>query len=1051
MRADGTRRTVALLTGVYFLSGACSLIDEVVWVRLLKLVLGNTVYATAVVVSVFLGGLALGALATGRWAGRVRRPLRLYATMEAMVAASALALPWALRQVDAAYVWLYRAASPPAPALLAVQVAASALLLLVPTMLMGGTLPLLASFVASRRDALGHSVGRLYAANTLGAAAGTFLAGFVLIRAVGVMGTLYVAAGLNVLVALGGALLSRGSASRAAEGEPAPAAPDLAARPQAAPAGRRILLAAFFSAGLVGIGYEMVWMRSIVHVLGADTYVFSAVLTVYLVGHMLGAGVGSRLARRVRRPEIAFAAALTGLGLAGVAYLPWLLAWSSRIFPAVAAAMADGPEGAAMVVPLIHAAACFFIPAAISGLGFPLALQAWGDRGGDPGGGTGKVYGANTLGAVAGGLATGFMLIPLAGVQGSITILALIGLGAGAAVWLRARPAGRLAWGGLAPAGVLGVAVAVATPSDLFRRRFVIYPNSTLLEAAEGVTATVSAHRQPDGRRWLCTGGLQIAGDGARSVQRILGHFGLLINGRAETVLSVGFGSGETTACLAQHDLRRIDCVEISPEVVRMALKHFGHINLGDRLAERVNVIFMDAKNYLYLTDRTYDLIVTDSISPRLFAPNASLYTAEYFQSAADHLNDGGVVACWLPFCDLPEACFDSILGTFMEVFPHVTMWFPTTSPDHFVLLAGSRRPQRLSVQHVRRTLADDAVGRSLAGIGIQNAQDFLRCYVGDEKDLARYLRGYTPNSDLRPFVEFSTARPLTDATKWPFALRLLAMARRPTAEGRLDLAGLTGDEQKRFRADYRLLHRITTHTLRTQIAHEALRAAGPSEAMARLAERALASDGADGLMAPLSEYLARHGDYADGLALRATLHAARGNHAAAVADLDRVIALAPDNAQALNKRGLSHAAAGQFDDAIADYGRALKLAPTHVRVLNNRGAAYCGRGDHGRGLADFDALLRAEPGNADARYNRATALVMLNRAGEAIADYTAALTGGPRDVEVYLGRAVAYDRAGRYAEAWRDVLRVRQAGGRIDPSLLDTEALRRRLGEGNP
>jgi len=1047
---------MAFLTGVYFLSGACSLIDEVVWVRLLKLVLGNTVYATAVVVSVFLGGLALGALVMGRWAGRVRRPLRLYAAMEAMVAASALALPWALRRVDAAYVWLYRTYSPPPSALLAVQVAASGVLLLAPTMLMGGTLPLLASYVASRRDALGHSVGRLYAANTLGAAAGTFLAGFVLIRTVGVMGTLYVAAALNVLVALAAGALSRASASRAdaAEVEPAPAAaaPDIPAPPgRPERPGRRVLLGAFFAAGFVGIGYELIWMRSIVHVLGADTYVFSAVLTVYLLGHMLGAGVGSRLARRVRRPEIAFAAVLTGLGLAGVAYLPWLLAWSARLFPALAPSLARAgearPQIVALAVPLIHAAACFFVPAVISGLGFPLALQAWHRRR-DPGGATGKVYGANTLGAVAGGLATGFVLIPLAGVQGSITILGVCGLAAGAAIWLRARPGGRLAWGVLAPAGVLGVALAVATPADLFRRRFVTYPDSTLLDVAEGVTATVSVHRQADGNRWLCASGMQIAGDGARSVQRTLGHFGMLLNARARTVLSVGFGSGETTACLARHDPRRIDCVEISPEVVALALKHFGHINLGDRLADRVNVTIMDAKNYLHLTDRTYDLIVTDSISPRLFAPNASLYTAEYFRSAADHLNDGGIVTCWLPFCDLPEACFDSILGTFMGVFPHVTMWFPTTRPDHFVLLAGSRRPQHLSVQHVRRTLANDAVGRSLAGIGIRSAQDFLRCYVGDENDLVRYLRAYTPNSDLRPFVEFSTDRPLTDATKWRFLLRLLAAARRPSAGEHLNLAGVAPEEQRRFRDDYRLLYRITTHTLRTQIAHEALRVAGPSAALARLAERALASDGAGGLMASLSEYLARHDDYADGFALRATLHMARSDHAAAIADLDRVIALAPANALALSKRGLSHAAAGQFGRAIADYDRALELEPTYVRVLNNRGAAYCGRGQHRRGLADFDALLRAEPANADARYNRATALVMLGEHAAAIAAYARALTGGPRDVEVYLGRAVAYYRAGRYAEAWRDVRRVRQAGGRIDPGLLDTDDLRRRVGE---
>ena len=211
------RASVNWIMLIYFASGACSLIDEVVWVRLLKLTLGNTVYATSIVVSVFMGGLALGALIMGRYSDRVRQRLRLYAILETLVTISALSLPWALKLADTIYIWFYRTYHPTHPQLLLVQVIISAAILLVPSMLMGSTLPLLGRFVTALERQAGHLVGKLYALNTLGAAAGCFLAGFVLIRAAGVMGALYTAAALNLLVAFGGWFLSRFSDTTSGE------------------------------------------------------------------------------------------------------------------------------------------------------------------------------------------------------------------------------------------------------------------------------------------------------------------------------------------------------------------------------------------------------------------------------------------------------------------------------------------------------------------------------------------------------------------------------------------------------------------------------------------------------------------------------------------------------------------------------------------------------------------------------------------------------------------------------------------------------------------
>ena len=330
-RAIAKQSCVSWLMLIYFTSGACSLIDEVVWVRLFKLTLGNTVYASSIVVSTFMGGLALGALIMSRYSDRIRNHLRLYALLEALITLSALSLPWLLKLVDPIYAWFFQSFDPPHWQLLIVQVIISGVILIIPAMMMGSTLPLLGRFVTAVEKETGHLVGKLYALNTLGAALGCFLAGFVLIRIFGVMGTLYTAAALNLLVAFGGWILSRlrDTTAEQPSGFPATELP----QPTAA---RKLdmkfclLVFAFFMSGLVSIGYELLWMRSIVHLLGGFTYVFSGVLTVYLLGNVIGAGIASRFVKRIKVPAAGFAVSLFLLGLCGIFYFPLLVAWTVR-------------------------------------------------------------------------------------------------------------------------------------------------------------------------------------------------------------------------------------------------------------------------------------------------------------------------------------------------------------------------------------------------------------------------------------------------------------------------------------------------------------------------------------------------------------------------------------------------------------------------------------------------------------------------------------------------------------------------------------------------
>jgi spermidine synthase len=449
-------------------------------------------------------------------------------------------------------------------------------------------------------------------------------------------------------------------------------------------------------------------------------------------------------------------------------YLPALVFWMSRTAFKVESMFAwlrNISGGLSFTAgPLIHCFCLFIVPSIVMGMGFPMALQAWANYVHKVGRSTGTAYGANTIGAVIGGVVTGFIFLPMLGVQSSIIILGLLGTWIGAALWFLFYSNASLKRKCALPiTAAIFTAIALTIPSDFFGAVVKIspgIPDWQLLQVKEGITTTVSVHRDPtDGSKQLHSSGQSIAGDSyaERGDQKMLGHFGVFLNSKANKILSVGFGSGETTACLAQHNLEQVDCVEIAPEILEVSLKHFTHINLGDKLHDEIKMIFMDAKNYIHLTDTKYDVIVNDSIHPREFAENASLYSKEYFQSAAETLNQDGIIMSWVPTYGMPSSVFVSIIGTLMDVFDHVTMWYPAIRPAPLVLVIGSMQPQNYSVDHIEKEFQKPGVRQSLLEIGIRDSVDVLSCYVGDQNDLGKVIGKFKVNSDYTPFVEFTT------------------------------------------------------------------------------------------------------------------------------------------------------------------------------------------------------------------------------------------------------------------------------------------------------
>jgi spermidine synthase len=978
--------SIRWVMAIFFCSGMCSLIDEVVWFRLIKLTLGNTVYASSVVVSVFMGGLALGALVMSRRADRVGRPLLLYALLEIAVALATVAHPVALGAADGIYRLLFVKLQTLPQATLAVQVVLSSAILLVPTMLMGSTLPLLGRFVTTLQDQIGLRVGRLYAINTLGAAAGCFLAGFVLMRMIGVIPTLYAAAFVNVLVALAGWLLSRRSEASPRTGATAPADKSIA-NPAAADGFRWLLGSMFFASGCISIGYELVWMRSIVIPLGGFTYVFSAVLTIYLLGNVFGVWIGSFLSRRMRNPALGAALCLTLLGICGIFYMPWLVGWLPRLFElsnAVLFPLIPSADAWVLIRPLLF---CFvlFLPAAmIMGTGFPLALQAWNKLGPQAGRTTGSVYGINTIGAICGGVITGFLLIPLFGAQWSIAGLGLLGVALGAAgiqVFCAPRSRVRRIIYAIIPLAVVGCGFVL--PSDLFIKKIVAIPGLETVAVREGTTATVSVTRRPqDGAMELTSDGIRIAGDDIhRSAQQILGNMGVLLHPCARLVLTVGFGSGETVKCLSRYHLQKIDCVEIAPELIDLACRYFRHINLGDQRDTALSLISMDAFNYMHVTGRTYDVIVNDANLPS-HSGCAPLFTKEHFRNCADRLNPRGLFITKLPLADISQSSFNSILGTFLAAFPQVTLWFPVTRPYIFFYLIGSRQDLLFSPAHLDSMLSADTVRAASDFLRFHTSHDVLSCYIADQTDLARYLTTYHGNTSNTPYIEFNIdQRPLPLR---PFFKQLTNTVRSTSLYDHIDWSGYSPEQKSKWVADQRIRDGATSCVLQAfgeedtwqklPICSKGLRLMPSNAVLLEEEENDLSEvksllnmNKTDFVNDVAQSMIIRDSSTAAGWILLSWALQASGQISQAIAAARTGAARAPRSQAALDNYATFQLKAQAYDDAIALCDSAVRLAPDRTRSHILRGMALYAKGENENAIREFSRVAELQPRNATA------------------------------------------------------------------------------------
>ncbi len=750
---------------VFFLSGFSSLVYQVVWVKLLTHVFGVTTYAVSAVLGAFMGGLALGSYLGGRLADRRVNSLRLYAGVEIGIAVCALTLPALIEGLTPLYQVLYLSLERSLYLLSLVRFGLSFLLLLLPTTLMGATLPILIPALVSDLAELGNKVARLYTWNTLGAVVGSLAAGLLLIGLFGLRITTIVAAGFNLLAGL--TLL--GFAARLPAGrhpaaprpaEAAPSAPPTSSVPThrrwLAPA--RATLALMFLSGFAALGFEVIWTRFLTLVSDHSVYAFSAMVAFVLLGIGLGSQWIGIKAPRLSDPLRALIAAEAALGLSA-ALLLLATTWGVRFVQPASATIGPGQVSGSPSFFVVIALILTLIPSLCMGMTFPLATLVYARQAGRLGQSVGETYSANVLGAMLGSVLTGLVLIPALGSQRSLLALAVVNLLAALLLALTARRAAASRGVGLTTVAL--VLITVLVPGDLNRSLFAsLYPTLQVAQNFEGAEATVTVARYgPDQIIFLNGGHEANTGAAMLSLHRLIGHFAAFIHPNVQQGLVIGLGGGATSGALARHAQARLDIVELS-EGMALAAQEFSPHN-GQVLSQpRVRLRVEDGRNYLLLTRGQYDVITADTIYA-LRAYSSNVYSVEYYRLAAERLAPGGVMVQWLD-TSLQEHEQQIMIRTFAQAFPHAGLWQKGTT----TLLLGSNQPIRPDPAVVRDGLTDSVLAE-VALMGIRGADDILAGFGPADDVLRQRLGPGLILTDDHPYNEYFRLLRLAGLWRW--------------------------------------------------------------------------------------------------------------------------------------------------------------------------------------------------------------------------------------------------------------------------------------------
>jgi spermidine synthase len=1023
---------------LFFISGACGLIYEVVWSRMMTLIFGRSVLAVGTVLAAFMWGLAIGSYLLGKYADKSRNPLRLYAIYEIGVGISAFIASFILMRITPIYVWAHSNFGDYPMAFAVVRFFIAFALLTLPTALMGATLPLLSRIVIKQLSRVWQELGSLYAINTVGAVAGSLLAGFYLIGHFGLHGTIAVAVMGNLtvgMVALVASFRTNLIGSEVQQSSPY-IPPVIRSDDVMSRRTYRLVLLSFALSGLASFAYEIFWTRSLVFLLGNTTYAFTLMLTAFLLGIALGGYAVRFLGDIIKSPLRLFAVIEILIGVFSALAVPLLFfIVKSEAIHAFIVRYSGQLELLAVSNFLISLSLMLF-PATLIGATLPLMGRVFLSDLQRTGTTVGMLYAVNTIGNVIGALLPGLIIMPVLGIQKGILLIAALNAGLGIILIFSQGKRAMLVLSATAVAFIffgfflLRLPIAFQFPSEYQR------PRDEVLYYKEGglVTTKVWVSTDTD-YKVISVDGINIGGTSDSDYkQQLLAHLSKLLLKSYRSELSIGLGSGILVGESARHTaLQKIVSVEISQGVVSGAayFREENHNILND---PRAIVVVDDVVNFLETTADHFDIISADEKTTGKYATNSFSYSKEYYALLQKRLSPGGLVIQWMP-TDLPSTQYALAVRTFLDAFPHVQLWyFPPIGRFTMsnTILIGSKDPVVIDPSWMRRTMERDP--EAFTGIrkyGLTTAEDVLAHFIGTEESLRRAFPPGLVNSFDKPYYEFYSPRdyavPSNERTLVNHSI--LTLVRGPDFD-RFVMKGIVGAEANRLKGAFDAEEIFLK-------GHAAQLRGDPSPEIIGRYDQAIGLAPWDrNLRNEVVSYLNREylrlysiGDYADATGM-----------------LRKAAEIYPENADVHADYGWMLWRINQTDLAITELQRALAINAEYIYLRKILASIYVLRGQSEQAASQWKATLALSPNDVPTLVDYGVYLADLQLGSDALDCVRKAYRLAPKNPEVINGYArVAYV-TGNLSEARHIVLK----GGNYYQGNRDYEMTRATILEGS-
>lgn len=826
---------------LFFCSGATALVYEVVWSKYLALIFGSTIYAQTVVLAVFMGGLALGNWLFGRRADLLKQPLAAYGYVEMAIGIYAFFFDFLHGAADKVFVAVGTGMLEKELLLLIWKGIVAIGLLIIPTILMGGTLPLVASWLQRNLTDASRVSARFYSINSLGAVTGSLLAGFFLVRSLGLVATLQAAALVNLVIGGIAIAVARSNGEQEiTKSEAAVETKSPVSGGEVGDAAAQIKLAVLLVAltGGVSMGLEVLAARSLVLIFGASLQSFALVLVSFILGIGFGAAVIASPGRQWAKREQTTVVLLLGAGLY-IGLFIWNAENAVNVYRELRTAVASTSRGyqLQLVINVLISLVVLGIPAALLGAVLPLWMRA--AKGGASGLAeyVGRLLTWNTVGAVVGVMLTGFVLMPVLGVRAAFGVLALTLCGGALALASKAR----LSKAFLIACGSAGFILFTMVTggeswkhvmsSGVFRLRettvdYGFLPGRVkdikLIYYKDAPDATVSVESVPHPDEphisLRINGKTDASSHGDLSTQLLLGHLGLLARPQAENMFILGLGSGVTASAALAHPVKEIVVAENCKPVVESAAL-FGKWNREVLKAPNVKVVFEDARTVLKLGGKNYDVIVCEPSNPWV-AGVGSVFSREFYELAASHLKPNGVVVQWFHIYEMHDGVVDLVVKTFSSVFPNMEIWDP--GEGDFIMI-GSQQPWSMSMDTVRKVVESrPLVKEDFAKIGLQKPEHLFVRQMASGRTAFAIADGSAVQSDAFPLLEYEAPRAfflrqaatdflVYDERTWQSSLA--------NAQKKQFLASLTADDFREIFKEYKSVNPLVATYVKQRIA----------------------------------------------------------------------------------------------------------------------------------------------------------------------------------------------------------------------------------------